>query len=284
MKKILVPLDFSKCSAKALDYAVSLAKRINARIILLHADQTSFIPAETPYEFIAGQIRKEEQNSVNKLKRLAAKVNLKSKVKCSYFCSQGSPVDSILESAVNEKPDWIVMGTKGASGINEMLLGSNTAKVIAKTAYPVIVVPEGAAPGKINKIVYATDYHLNDLNALRHLVKLAQLFGAAIDVVHVTDGEHQINKENDLLADFKKSTGRKITYKKISYHLAFGKSIEKTLDKFVKGQSADLLALSTHHRNLFDQLFGSSISKTIIYHSKIPLLAFHYRKDPVIFT
>ena len=282
MKKIMVPVDFSKCSVKALDYAASLAKKINGRIILIHADQTSFIPSEAPYEFIARQIKEEEQNSIHKLKKLAEKVTLQNKVKCSFFCKQGSSVDAILECAETEKPDWIVMGTKGASGISEIVLGSNTAKVIAKTAYPVIAVPEKASIGRISKIAYATDYHLNDLNSLRHLVKLAKMVGAEIEVVHVTDGEHRVKMEKDLLNDFKKNVDRKILYKNISYHLAFGKTVEKTLEQFVKKQSADLLAVSTHHRNLFDHLFGSSIAKTIIFHSKIPLLAFHYRKDPVI--
>jgi nucleotide-binding universal stress UspA family protein len=284
MKKIIVPTDFSKCSGKALDYAVNMAKILDARIVLLHAFQNTFIPPEVPYEYTAEKILEEERNIVDKLKSLAVKITLKHNVRCSFLFRQGSAVDIILDTTEIEKADWIIMGTKGASGIKEIIIGSITEKIIENTICPVIAVPEKAAIGNLNKIVYATDYHLNDLMSLRNLVKIAKAFRAEVDVVHVTDGEYLLKTENELLSDFKKNIGGKITYKNISYQLAFGNSVDQALEKFVKGRKADLLAVSTHNRNIFDKLFGTSIVKALVYHSKIPLLAFHYRKDPIIFT
>ena len=52
----------------------------------------------------------------------------------------------------------------------------------------------------------------------------------------------------------------------------------------IKTKSIDLFAMSTHRRNFFDKLFGKSVTKKMVYHTKIPLLAFHYKKDPIIFT
>src|ERR1035437_4165687 len=157
MKKIVCPTDFSKCSEKALDYAINMAKILDARIVLLHAFQNSFIPPEVPYEYTAEQILEEERNIVDKLKSLVRKITLKHKVRCSFLFRQGSAVDVILDTTEIEKADWIVMG-----------ISSITEKIIENTICPVIAVPEKAEISKLNKIVYATDYHLNDPVSLRN--------------------------------------------------------------------------------------------------------------------
>lgn len=284
MAMILVPTDFSKNAANALNYAIALAKKEKAKIILLHSLQSAYITPEVPAEYILEQLEAEEQGSLKQLKTIAEKVTKAYKVKCSYLCKQGFAVDVITDTIKNKKIDLVVMGTKGAGGLKAAFIGSNAAAVIEKSPVPVIAVPEKASFERIKNILYATDYRVTDTYALKSLVKIAKMFNAKIEVVHISDGEYVKQGEQELLNEFIKKTGSKVKYKKMTYHLLYSGSVEKKLEEYVKKKSINLLAMSTHPRNFIDKLFGKSVTKKMVYHTKVPLLAFHYRKDPIIFT
>lgn len=284
MATILVPTDFSKNADNALKYAINLAKKKKAKIILLHSFQSTYVTPEVPAEYVLEQLEAEEEASIKQLKAIAEKVTKAGKIKCSYISKQGFAVDVIIDTVKNKKIDLVVMGTKGAGGLKETFIGSNTAVVIEKSPVPVIAVPEKASFENIKNILYATDYRITDVFALKNLAKIAKMFNAKIEVVHISDGEYVKQGEQELLNEFIKKTGSKIKYKKVTYHLLYGGSVEKKLQEYVKKRSINLLAMSTHPRNFIDKLFGKSVTKKMVYHTNVPLMAFHYRKDPIIFT
>jgi len=94
-------------------------------------------------------------------------------------------VDFILETIDKKKPDLVVMGTTGASGLKEMIIGSNTSTIVEKAKCPVIAVPEKKIFSAIKSITYATNYNLTDIYALEKLVEIAKLFHAKITLLHV---------------------------------------------------------------------------------------------------
>lgn len=284
MKTILVPTDFSKNATNALNYAVALAKKENAKIILLHVYYILYISTEVPMDFYSAQVAAAEQAASKKLKSLCKKVQNIQKIKCEIINREGLTVDTILDTIKKKKPDMVIMGTKGASGIKEVFMGSNTASVIKKAKCPIIAVPERASFKGIKNITYASDYHSSDIVALKKIVELAKMFKSNITILHIFSGEFAHDLEEDHLKKFKQKVKSKIAYTKIKYHLTYGRqSLITTLANYVKSESPDLLVMSTFSGNLFDKLFGTSDTKKMAFHTKIPLLAFHYKQESVVF-
>ena len=190
MKAILVPTDFSKNAENAINFAVAFAKKENAMLILLHAYHFTYPVSDFPDEIIVEEISETKKISEEKLKTLCLKIMQTDKVICERVCKEGLATDVILEASEKIHPDFIVMGTKGASGIKEVFVGSNTAKVIEKSQHPVIAVPDSAVFHGIKKITYATDYYESDIDAIKTLSEIAEPFKAVINILHISNGEY----------------------------------------------------------------------------------------------
>lgn len=282
MKTILVPTDFSKNSLNALDYAMALAKREKAKITLVHAFFITYIAPDVPVQYLAEELVFTEDAAIKQMNELIEKVEAEN-LKCDYIIEQNGAIELILEVAKKTKPDFIIMGTKGASGIKEIFMGSNTATVIEKAKCPVIAVPEKSKYSPIKHIAYATNYLQSDMDAIKNLVNLAELFQADITLLHVSDEQLSHETEEAHIVKFRNIIKSKTSYDKVRYKLIYGKNLGEVLEKYINNTSPDLLSMSTHYRNIYDKLFGKSNTKKMAYHIHIPLLAFHYKQEPVIF-
>jgi nucleotide-binding universal stress UspA family protein len=280
MKTILVPTDFSKNAKNALIYAIEIAKKMKAKIIVLHVPYDTFIITDAV--FISKQILAMDRKAKKGLADLSALVENTGNIKCEMLNIQGFTIEVILETIKKKKVDMIVMGTKGASGIKEVIMGSNTAKVIEKATCPVIAVPSKAVFEGFKKITYATNYILSDFLALKQLVAIASVFKSQINVLHVADLEHHPETEEELMQEFMKMAKKKINYPKITYQLIYNIEIELQLEKYLKEKTTSLLVMSTHYRNIIDKVFGKSITKKLALHSKVPLMVFHYKQEPLV--
>jgi nucleotide-binding universal stress UspA family protein len=166
MKTILTLVDFSDASMNAVSFAAELSKRSAARLLIVN---------------IVGK-GKDEDKAKNKLKAMVAGLikTFDSELKCESVLAQGNLITALKKLIEAQQPDLIVMGTKGASGLKKLLIGSNTVKVISKTSIPVLVIPERARfknylkKGK-NRIVLATDLDsLENEGALDILKEIAR--------------------------------------------------------------------------------------------------------------
>lgn len=277
IKTILVPTDFSKNATNALNYAVAFAKKEKAKLILLNAYHVTYLSIDVSVDFVAQKALYSEEAALESLKILRKKVEAE-KVKCEIINIEGLAVDVVLKTIKSKKVDLVIMGTKGASGLKETFIGSNTAKVIEKAKCPIIAVPEKVKFQSIKQIVYTTDYHSNDVDTIKQLVELGKLFNSRITLLHVYSFKRDEEIEMKSMNEFKTKLKRKIRYTKIDYKLVFGDDLIKTIEKEVKKMSPELFAITTHQRNFVDKLFEVSITKKIAYHTKVPLLAFHYNK------
>ena len=281
MKTILVPVDFSKNSLNAVEYAAAIAKKEKAKMILLHAYH--FSPPTSDVPLPGDVVHSLRAEATKKLNALCVEITQIKKIKCEYLVKYDFAVNSILEMSKEKKADLIVMGTKGASGIKEIFLGSNTAKVIENTKIPVIAVPEKAAFSAIKKITYATDYHASDFAVLKKVALLAKSFRAKINVIHAANEELTPETEDMLLDRFKSKAKKKVPYPKISYGIRYGTHLEKILQEHVSKEKPDLIAMSTQRRNLLEKFFGTSATQKMAYHSSIPLLTFHHKQASAVF-
>ena len=198
------------------------------------------------------------------------------KIKYECVSLQDLAVDGILSIAEEKEVDLIIMGTKGAKGLTEIIMGSNTASVIEKAKCPVIAIPKGVRFKQIKKITYASDYHKSDIGALKKLLEIAKPFNAQINILHVSSIE--LEKEKDLMKKFMAEVNDKIDYFNLSFQILGGDDVEKELENYLQEDNCDLLVMATHHRDLMDRIFGKSFTKKMAFHTKIPLMAFHYKK------
>ncbi|HXU27994.1 MAG TPA: universal stress protein [Bacteroidia bacterium] len=281
MKTILVPTDFSKNAENALHYAINLAEKTHAKIILLHSFHIDYTNAYVPPNIVEKEIEEAKVNSNKQLKILYNKVSHHAKHPIECVSSQNLAVDAILNAVKDHDVDLIVMGTAGATGmLGRQIFGTNSSRVIEKAPCPVIAVPENNLHPDIKTIVYATTYLNSDIDCLQNLVSTAKLFDANIQVVHVSllteDGEH----EKKRMEKFKQIVTKSIAYEKMTFKTLLGHSIEERLERYMEERKdVDMLVMSAHYRNLMDKLFGKSITKVMALYLKTPLMIYHHKRN-----
>lgn len=152
-KRILVPLDGSRYSGRAIKYAVDMAKHYSAEIILVHIVKPAtpmiaangIAPVENPVSTrIATQAALiEDKNNTSKARRYLSRKarEIKSQeLGASYIVLVGEPGRSIMRFAKKEKIDLIIMTTHGKGGIKRAILGSVTDDVTRHSGTPILVV------------------------------------------------------------------------------------------------------------------------------------------------
>jgi nucleotide-binding universal stress UspA family protein len=269
ISKIIVPTDFSAPAEQALNYAIELAKKTNASITLLHINQVAMVDASMPAETYQFLVKEIEEMTKEGMDKLAKKLLIPSGIAYTTETRYGFVSEEICEIAKKDEADLIIMGTTGASGAAEILIGSNAASVVASSTVPVLVIPKDLTYKDYSRIVYATDYNEPEFPALMRLIYFAELFDCPLDVIHVkSDADKYFNIENNF---FKKNKAN-ITYPNINYIQLEKGDIIQSINHYVEENHGDLLVMAKHNRSFFDRLFHRSLSKKMAYHTKIPLL------------
>ncbi len=280
MKTILVPTDFSAISQNALDYAIALAKKLNARITLLHSyytfQHTTGLSEVRSIEE-AGLFKEESEI---KLRELCREVTDTFSCPCDFINREGLAKDVIADTANEVKPYLMVMGTESLSPLDRIVFGTTTGKVINKADCPVLVVPEDAPYQTPQKMAFAMDYHDSDIEEIRFMTKLAREFGSEMHIVHVATDEVDMKYEKSYFADFKEEIKSAMPGQKFIYQFIEGKKVAKELETYAREIPIDILAVAKVRKNMIERLFTGSVSQRLFHHTRIPLLVFQVEKLP----
>ena len=141
LKRILVPIDFSDCSKKALQYALPLAKEHDAALTLLFVVPPAYGTAEyggIDYAQLEASMKKGGAKALARL----AREEVPEEVKVQTVVRVGSPTREIVEAARNLPADLIVLSTHGHTGLKHVFLGSVAEHVVQRAPCPVFVVRE----------------------------------------------------------------------------------------------------------------------------------------------
>jgi nucleotide-binding universal stress UspA family protein len=139
LKNILVPLDFSETSLKALQYAVPFAKQFGAKLTLVHVvEPLAFtpelaVPAPLGGEHLAAV---QAQLAEIRTKRIPEDLPVKTIVRHNFI------FDGILEAARETSADLIITSTHGLTGLRHLLMGSTAENIVRRAPCPVLVVRE----------------------------------------------------------------------------------------------------------------------------------------------
>ncbi len=272
MNKILCPVDFSEVSLNAIEFAVEVGKKFQSRITLLHV----FVEKDFNKAIGAvgkGKTFKELMAIANtKLKNMVATINEQSKGEgidfCDYYMEMGELVDKVKEVAIDENYDLIVMGTTGVSKSNGIFFGSNTEEVIDIIRKPILCIPQNASFSKFKKIVYGSDFLVEDRDAIQEVISFATMFDARINVLHLNLSDS--DKEYKAFVEDLKSF---IQYNKISFTNRKHKGDLGTgINEYVEQEKADLLVVFKRKRNIVESISSKSLPKILSYSTDKPLL------------
>ena len=149
IQRILVPVDYSSCSRSALGFAAELAQRFGATLDVVHVwDRPSYVTNAVmgSHEPISGRslITLIEQNAERDFGEFLASADVPGGTPAGRLLS-GDPASAILHDLKASKPDLLVVGTHGRTGLSHVLLGSVAEKLVRLAAVPVVTVPDKAA-------------------------------------------------------------------------------------------------------------------------------------------
>ena len=273
MVNILVPTDFSDFSKVAINFAVKVANRLDGNVTLLHvvniiqptrsSMRFMFKSVEQGLIDIAKEDFEELLKDINKQNKTATPIK--------YKVSLGTSFNGVMnKEAKRLRSGLIVMGTRGASELRQMLVGSNTASLIDASHVPVLSVPELAEFKGFKNIVYATDM-VNIDKELKAFLPYAKIFDSMVHVVHVTSSEKDVKEIEEKI--YKAALG-KINYKKFTVNVFVSKKIDKTVEKFVDTIKADLVTTFAYEDSFYKKLFSRTLAKQMPFQSSVPLLTF----------
>ncbi|HMI59259.1 MAG TPA: universal stress protein [Puia sp.] len=282
MRSILILTDFSDAAFRAAKYACNLTGLLQVdRIVLFHAFQTIAVTTDMP----AYPVRTEYemyQESIKALNLLHDRIRpmVRQDVKIDLLA-----VDAVLPEMINQQCreqniDMIVMGVSGKSGLEKLLMGSTTARMLETSEFPILIVPKEAQGGKeIKTIVFTTD--LKDISGIPvdQLYSFLDAFKSAICVVNV-----ETPAEEGKYSPETKEVIAGLHHLLDKYHPSFyyleGDEIVRSVLVFAGDRQSALIITVPRKHSFFSAIFHKSISKKLAYNSSIPLLSLPGREFP----
>ncbi len=274
MKSILVPVDFSEQAKYAAKVATDIAKISNAKIYLLHMlelptgviDPSSYgssSNAPTALLFL-----KRAHEKFEEFKKLSFFKGLEVEDSVQFH----KAFDGIIEESEKKKVDLIVMGSKGTSGLEEMLVGSNTEKVVRNSKIPVLVIKNEIDHFKIENVVFASNFERKNKASFQKILDFVSLFNARIHLLKInTISNFETTKESsDAIRNFINN------YDLGDYTLNIynDSSVEAGIINFSSVIDADVILINTSGRKGLSYLFTGSIGKDISNHAELPVITF----------
>jgi len=270
VKTITILTDFSSSARNAMEYAFHLFKYSDTKNILLNVYREPQL-GEDMLISITDLLEKESRRRLSKERQVLTSTFSDNHLQVTQRAEYGTLVDVVNHILRKEHIDLIVMGSKGASGIQKSLVGSNTVDVIRKVHCPVLVVPEKTTYEPPVHIVLATDgKNLKAGHSLELLVELTQQASTELLVVKV-EPEIDLLEENKLNAENRRLNQ---LLKNVPHHFY---SIQHRnpvigIDTFVRENRVDLLAMVAERYHSFDRLVYNSFSEQMSMLADAPLL------------
>ncbi len=272
MKKILVPTDFSKSSAKALELAATMSEYNPAEITLLHVVE----PVGHESFSVTGESVKNMMDQVfmiELLKKVKQRIeNAKDQYPKTEIIPKvevGGISKTMSETIAANDFDLVIMGSRGLSDWNKFLVGSNVSKLVQSSSVPIIVTPEDCEISALDNIVFATNYEEEVTGFVEKVKTIQNMFNAQLHLVRgitVSDFYTTTEVMNDL-----KVFAEKYGFENYTLGYRNADSVEEAVIEQANELNAGLIAMVSHKRSFFGNLFGS-ISADIASHSNIPVL------------
>lgn len=279
MKNILVPTDFSDLAGQAIETAINLAKNTDTTIHLLHSVEILHVWDELSNYMDIGSGNQEgysymhvvKDKSKEKLEEFKKQVE-DSGVKCIIAVEDGKPYQSVEQYVEYNDISLIVMGTKGTSGVAEMVLGSNAQKIIRNSVCPVLTIKEGNKVGDFGTILLASDFHEDKANDnIDFVVNFGKNFNSKIILLYIATPLNFLN-EDELIKDIE-DIAQKRNLKNYTVEVHKAESAEEGISEYCLLNHPDVVAITTHGKGWLRKMFISNTTEYLANHLDTPLLS-----------
>ncbi|MGA9638553.1 universal stress protein [Flavobacterium sp.] len=272
MKQILVPTDFSTNAENALKVAAKIAKKQNCEILLLHmleipSQMNDAITGSTGIPEAMLFIQKANETLENETQKSFLK-----DIPISHYIQFEKATDGILSFSKKNNIDLIIMGSHGVSGIQEIIIGSNTEKVVRQSDIPVLIIKDDSLDFNQPHFIFASDFTEEIKTPFKKMLELVTIFEAELSLVMIcTPNSFKTTRTaKKILANFVSE----FDIKNYSIHFYNDTNIEKGILHFAKDVNADLIGLCTHGRTGLSHFFTGSISEDLVNHAARPVITF----------
>lgn len=271
-KEILVALDFSKCSIKALEYAISIANDLEANVMMVYVDK----PQSTESVYLKRGL--EHQNKLHAtFEKILKQYEPSLKGKLEYKIRKGKIYSEIANQAKYNDSMMLVAGTHGVSGFEEFWIGSNAYRFVTSVPCPVITVREAFIWNKkhLTKIVLPIDSSIETRQKVPFTTELAKASNAEIHVlgVHATKVKDVIGMMEGYAyqaMEYIQGKGVPCHYKKF-----YCDNITNGAIDYAKEIKAELISIMTEQEGSTKSIWLGTYAQQMVNHSSIPVLCVH---------
>jgi nucleotide-binding universal stress UspA family protein len=287
VSNILVPVDFSETSKKAMSYAAHLASMFNAKLTAAH-----IIPAFTAFTYaFPGDPAEYEAKALAETKRLLPDeipANYRDQLHTQTIAKCGDVEDELLGIVADEKVDLVVMGTHGRRSLQRCLLGSVTEGILRRVPVPILTVSQRGADQHADspfvppfrRMLYATDLSEEGLSGgLHYCVDLARTLGARLTLLHVMhlpetpafDDETSIHAQRmgELHKAVQREHGEDLH---VTTEVLRGTPHREIL-KYMESANTDLIVINLQSKGLLERALLGSTAERVIRSAHVPVLA-----------
>ncbi len=275
MKKIIVPIDFSKHSEYALEVAAGFARKNNAELLVLHMLELSSV-------LLTNTSSEQQTNTLFLLKIAEAKFgefldkDFLEGIVVTPIVKHFKVFSEVNDVAMEHDADLVVMGSHGTSGARDVFIGSNTEKVVRNADIPVFVVKNQITDLKLDEVVFASDFKEECIRPYLNAVRLFNSLGSNINLLYVNLPNENFRSTTEIdnrIADFlQKADGNLEAMKNVHYHADY--SVERGVINFSNKVGADIIAIPTHGRKGISHFFTGSVGEDVANHSTLPVITF----------
>ncbi|TPE42132.1 universal stress protein [Pontibacter mangrovi] len=283
MRRILVPTDFSEEARNAYEVAISIARRTGAAIKLLHVVEAPYyssnfsatgdtmVGSDSMEQLFMVQLLETTKNQMNELLRTVPHDG----VDVVQEVDVDRPINKIKRTIKEDHVDLVVMGSKGSSGLDEFLIGSNTEKVVRSADCPVLTVKHRNPDFDVQEIVLASDFKREISTAMNEFKKFQQLFDARLHLVYInTPGAFESSSN---LRQKLQHTADKYGLQNYTINVYNDVLEEDGILHFANDIRADLIMMATHGRTGLSHLLSGSIAEDLVNHTRVPVLTVHLK-------
>ncbi len=270
MKQILIPTDFSENANHALNFALVLATDFGATLHVINSYKMPYSSSSPMTRTLLDTLK---ESSLDDLAKCLAHIKSNPEFKDLNVKTQafaGDVVNSIDEYANKIDADVVVMGTKGVSGIEEMLIGSNAEEVVIHSDKPVIIVPENSQISSVKKVAFAADLQsINNPDVLQSYISFAKKYKA--DTLMVNVGKDPSNSQSVEKLEEVKKLDKLFSDVSHSFHFEDNEDVINGINKFVKLNECDMLTLFSRRHNFFEKIFHKSVTNKLTCQAELPI-------------
>lgn len=273
MKNILVPIDFSKVSENALDYAVELAQRAKAKITLMHVYISSVYVSDVLYMLPSPEeMEKGFMRRMEKMRKAILKKHPQLEISC--HCKSGIIAEEVESYAGIHEINLIIIGTQGANYLTERILGSTATTLIRTSFFPIMTIDHDVHFKDIGKILLATDFiEMDTTTLLNPLKEIVKLFEAHLCILNIVRKDTIESSDSEISAGFKLNHELKHIHRTFFY--SHHEDIVEGINEFAIQHKMDMIVMIPHHHSIMSRLFTEPQTHKMAFHSKVPLLTLH---------